>query len=122
MATDKLIHKLAIDHPAAILKLLGIPDSEKYAASSFTFKATENRRDLIFEKRSGEKILFVESHGYPDPYVYHGLLQGMMMYCQQKKFTGELHAAIIFLERSHYHAALNLRVVDFAWRFCYASC
>ncbi len=109
MATDKLIYKLAINYPAAILKPLGIAGGENYKASSLTFKATENRRDLIFEKRSGKEVVFVESHGYADPYVYHGLLDGMMMYCRQKKFTGEMRAAVIFLKKSHYVAALKFR-------------
>lgn len=109
MATDKPFYKLAIDHSPAILKLLGIRDYNDYTASSFTFKATENRRDLIFKKRSGKEVLFVESHGYADPYVYHGLLDGMMMYCRQKKFTGEMRAAVIFLKKSHYVAALKFR-------------
>ncbi|MGH7595104.1 MAG: DUF2887 domain-containing protein [bacterium] len=108
MATDKLIYKLALDHPAAILKPLGIAGGENYKASSFTFKATENRRDLIFEKRSGKEVVFVELHGYADEYVYHGLLDGLMMYCRQKKFSGELRAAIIFLKRPHHRAALKL--------------
>lgn len=108
MATDTLIYKLATDHPAAILKPLGIAESAKYKASSFTFKATENRRDLIFEKRSGKEVVFVESHGYADAYVYHGMLDGIMMYCRQKQFAGELRAAVIFLKRSHYRAALKL--------------
>ncbi len=107
MATDRPFYKLAIDHPAAILKLFGVADGDDYTASSFTFKATENRRDLIFKNRSGKKVLFVESHGYPDPYVYHALLDGMMMYCRQKKFTGEMRAAVIFLKKSHYAAALK---------------
>lgn len=108
MATDKLFYKLAIHHPAAILKLLGIPDSEKYTASSFTFKAMENRRDLVFIKRSGKEVLFVESHGYADSYVYHGLLDGIMLYCRHKQFQGYFRAAVIFLEKSHHQAALKL--------------
>jgi hypothetical protein len=109
LATDKPFYKLAVNYPAAILKPLGIADSELYKASSFTFKATENRRDLIFEKRSGKDVVFVESHGYADPYVYHGLLDGMMMYCRQKKFTGKMRTAVIFLKKSHYLAALKFR-------------
>lgn len=109
MATDKPFYKLAIDHPAAVLKLLGVSDYDEYTASSFTFKATENRRDLIFKQRSGKKVLFVEPHGYADPYIYHGLLDGMMMYCRQNKFTGEMRAAVIFLKKSHYVAALKFR-------------
>jgi hypothetical protein len=108
LATDKLIYKLAINHPVAILKPLGIAGGEHYKASRFTFKATENRRDLIFEKRSGKEVVFVELHGYADEYVYHGLLDGMMMFCRQKRFTGELRAAVIFLKRSHHRAALKL--------------
>jgi hypothetical protein len=108
LATDRPFYKLAIDHPAAILKLFGVADGDDYTASSVTFKATENRRDLIFKNRSGKKILFVESHGYADPYVYHDLLEGMMMYCRQKKFTGDLHAGVIFLEKSHHKAASEL--------------
>jgi Protein of unknown function (DUF2887)/Domain of unknown function (DUF4351) len=108
LATDKLIYKLAIKHRAAILKLFGISDGEKYVASSFTFKATENRRDLIFEKLSGEEVWFVESQGYADAHVHHGLLDGIMMYCRQKEFSGEFRAAIIFLKRSHHRAALKL--------------
>ena len=107
MATDKPFYKLAMDHPAAILKLFGVADGDDYTASSFTFKATENRRDLIFKSRTGDKVLFVESHGYADPYVFHALLDGMMMYCRQKKFTGEMRAAVIFLKKSHYAAALK---------------
>lgn len=105
MATNTLIYKLATDHPAAILKPLGIAESAKYKASSFTFKATENRRDLIFEKRSGKEVVFVELHSYADEYVYHGLLDG---YCRQKRFTGELRAAVIFLKHSYHRAALKL--------------
>jgi hypothetical protein len=109
LATDKPFYKLAIDHPAAVLKLLGVSDYDDYAASSFTFKATENRRDLILKQRSGKKVLFVEPHGYADPYVYHGLLDGMMMYCRQNNFTGEMRAGVIFLKKSHYVAALKFR-------------
>ena len=108
MATDKPFYKLAINHPAAILKLFGVVDGEDYVASSITLKATENRRDLIFKNRSGDRIIFVESHGYADPYVYHGLLDGIMPYCRQKKFTGELRAGVVFLEKSHQQAALKL--------------
>jgi len=108
VATDKPFYKLAINHPAAILKLFGVIDDEDYVASSITLKATENRRDLIFKNRTGDKIVFVELHGYADPYVYHGLLDGIMLYCRQKKFTGELRVGVIFLEKSHHQAALEL--------------
>ncbi|MDZ7361642.1 MAG: Rpn family recombination-promoting nuclease/putative transposase [candidate division KSB1 bacterium] len=108
MATDKPFYKLAIKHPVAILKLLGVFDGDDCVASSITFKATENRRDLIFKNRTGDKILFVEVHGYADPYVYHGQLDGIMMYCCHKQFKGEFRAAVIFLENSHHKAALKL--------------
>jgi len=108
LATDKPFYKLAMSHPAAILKLIGVVDGEDYVASSITLKATENRRDLIFKNRAGDKVLFVESHGYADPYVYHALLDGMMMYCRQKQFKGGLRAAVIFLEKSHHDAAMKL--------------
>jgi len=107
LATDKPFYKLAMDHPAAILKLFDVADYDNYTASSITLKATENRRDLIFKSRSGKKILFVETHGYADPYIFHALLDGMMLYCRQKKFTGEMRAAVIFLKKSHYAAALK---------------
>jgi len=107
LASDKPFYKLAIDHTAAVFKFLGIADYDNYTASGLTLKATENRRDLIFKSRSGKKILFVETHGYADPYVFHALLDGMMLYCRQKKFTGEMRAAVIFLKQSHYGAALK---------------
>lgn len=108
MATDALFYKLAKKHPAAILKLLGMADDEDYEVSSLTLKATENRRDLVFKKRSSKEVVFVESHGYADPYVYHGLLDGIMLYCRQMQFTGNFRAAVIFLEKSHHQAALKL--------------
>lgn len=108
MATDKLFYKLANDHPAAIVKLIGVADYNDYVARSITFKETESRRDLVFEKRSGDEVIFVEPHGYADPYLYHRLLRGVMMFCEQKKFTGELHAAVIFLKWSYHRAVLKL--------------
>ncbi len=47
MATDKLFHKLAITHAAAILKLLKIPDYNDYQASSFTKQFTGNLRTVV---------------------------------------------------------------------------
>jgi predicted transposase YdaD len=108
VATDKLIHKLATTHPAAILKLFKIPDCDDYQASSFTFKEIENRRDIIFEKMTGGEAILLETQGYDDVYFYHRTIIGKMMYHVQKKFTGMLRTVVIFLEESHYHAALKL--------------
>jgi hypothetical protein len=108
VATDKLIHKLATTHPAAILKLFKIPDHDDYKASSFTFKEIENRRDIIFEKITGDEAILLETQGYDDAYFYHRTVIGRMMYHIQKQFTGKLRTVVIFLEQSHYHAASKL--------------
>lgn len=108
MATDKLIHKLAISHAAAILKIFKIPNGDDYQASSFTFKEVENRRDIIFEKITGDEAVLLEAQGYNDEYLLHRTVMGRMMYHIQKKFTGKLQTIIMFLEESHYHAALKL--------------
>lgn len=108
VATDKLIHKLATTHAAAILKLLKIPDYNDYQASSFTFKEIENRRDIIFEKMTGDEAVLLETQGYDDTFFYHRTVMGKMMYHIQKQFTGKLRTFVIFLETSHYHAASKL--------------
>jgi hypothetical protein len=108
VATDKLIHKLATTHPAAILKLFNISDCDDYQASSFTFKEIENRRDIIFEKVTGGEAILLETQGYDDAYFYHRTMIGRMMYHIEKKFTGTLRTIVIFLEESHYHAASKL--------------
>jgi hypothetical protein len=108
VATDKLIHKLATTHAAAILKLLKIPDYDDYQASSFTFKEIENRRDIIFEKMSGGEAVLLEAQGYDDAYCYHRTVMGRMMYHIQKQFTGKLRTVMMFLDESHYHAAAKL--------------
>lgn len=105
MATDKLIHKLATTHPAAVLKFLQVPDGEAYQAGSFTFKEVENRRDIIFEKRGGEEAVLLEVQGYDDFWFYHRTVMGKMMYHIQKQFTGKLRTIVLFLEQSHYVAA-----------------
>lgn len=108
MATDKLIHKLATSHAAAILKLFKVPDYDDYRASSFTFKEVENRRDIIFEKSTGDEAVLLEAQGYDDEYFLHRTVMGRMMYHVQKKFTGKLRTVVMFLEESHYHAASKL--------------
>jgi hypothetical protein len=108
VATDKLIHKLATSHAAAVLKLFKIPDGDDYQASSFTFKEVENRRDIIFEKATGDEVILLEAQGYDDEYLLHRTIMGRMMYHIQKKFTGKLRTIVMFLEESHYHAALKL--------------
>jgi len=108
VATDKLIHKLATTHTAAILKLLKIPDYDDYQASSFTFKEIENRRDIIFEKKTGDEAVLLEAQGYDDTFFYHRTVMGRMMYQIQKQFTGKLRTVVMFLAESHYHAAAKL--------------
>ena len=108
MATDKLFHKLAITHAAAILKLLKIPDYNDYRASSFTFKEIENRRDIIFEKIHGGEAVLLEAQGYDDTFFFHRTVMGRMMYHIQKPFTGKLRTVVMFLNESHYHAASKL--------------
>jgi hypothetical protein len=108
VATDKLFHKLATSHAAAILKLFKIPDYNDYQASSFTFKEVENRRDIIFEKSTGDEAVLLEAQGYDDEYFLHRTIMGRMMYHLQKKFTGKLRTIVMFLEESHYYAALKL--------------
>jgi hypothetical protein len=78
VATDKLIHKLATTHAAAILKLLKIPDYDDYQASSFTFKEIENRRDIIFEKKTGDEAVLLEAQGYDDTFFFHRTVMGRM--------------------------------------------
>jgi hypothetical protein len=65
LATDKPFYKLAIDHPAAVLKLLGVSDYDDYTAGSFTFKATENRRDLVFKKGPARRFCLSNRMGTP---------------------------------------------------------
>jgi hypothetical protein len=108
VATDKLFHKLATNHTAPILKLFKIPNDDDYRASSFTFKEVENRRDIIFEKLSGDEAVLLEAQGYDDEYLLHRTVMGRMMYHVQKKFTGKLRTIVMFLEESHYHAASKL--------------
>jgi len=108
VATDKLIHKLATSHAAAVLKLFKIPDGDDYQAGSFTFKEVENRRDIIFEKVSGDEAVLLEAQGYDDEYFLHRTVMGRMMYHIQKKFTGKLRTIVMFLEEAHYRAALKL--------------
>jgi hypothetical protein len=105
LATDKLIHKLAINHTAAVLKVLQVPNGEEYRASSFTFKEIENRRDLIFEKRGGEEAILLEVQGYDDNWFFHRTVIGRALYQIQKQFTGKLRTFVLFLEQSHYQAA-----------------
>jgi hypothetical protein len=108
VATDKLFHKLATSHAAAILKLFKIPDCDDYQASSFTFKEVENRRDIIFEKSTGDEAVLLEAQGYDDAYCFHRTVMGRMMYHIQKKFTGKLRTVVMFLEESHHYAASKL--------------
>jgi hypothetical protein len=108
VATDKLIHKLATTYSAAVLKLLKIPDHDDYLASSFTFKEIENRRDIIFEKTTGDEAILLEVQGYDDTYFYHRTVVGKMMYHVQKQFIGHLRTVVMFLDESHYHAAAKL--------------
>lgn len=77
-------------------------------ASSFTFKEIENRRDIIFEKKTGDEAILLETQGYDDAFFYHRTVMGKMMYHIQKQFTGKLRTFVIFLETSHYHAASKL--------------
>lgn len=108
MATDALIHKLSTTHPAAILKLFEIPDGNAYKADSITFKDVEDRRDIVFEKAGGDEVILLESQGYNDPFLFHRAIRGKAMYCIQKKFSGRIRVVVIFLESSHYHAAMRL--------------
>jgi len=108
LATDALIHKLSTAHPDAILKLFEIPDGKAYKADSITFKDIEDRRDIVFEKASGDEAILLEVQGYNDAFLYHRAIRGKAMYCIQKKFTGRIRVVVIFLEPSHYHAAIQL--------------
>jgi hypothetical protein len=108
VATDKLFHKLSITHAAAILKMLKIPHYNDYRASSFTFKEIENRRDIIFEKNTGDEAVLLEVQGYDDAFFFHRTVTGRMMYHVQKPFTGRLRTVVMFLEESHYQAAMKL--------------
>jgi len=108
LATDALIHKLSTTYPDAILKLFEIPEGNAYKADSITFKDIEDRRDIVFEKADGKEAILLEAQGYDDPFLFHRAIRGKAMYCIQKKFTGRIRVAVIFLEPSHYHAAMRL--------------
>jgi hypothetical protein len=99
---------LTTTHPDAVLKLFEIPDGNAYKAGSLTFKDIEDRRDIVFEKASGDEAILLEVQGYNDAFLYHRAIRGKAMYCIQKKFTGRIRVVMIFLEPSHYYAAMQL--------------
>lgn len=107
MATDKLIYEYATHFTKAFAKFIGV-EAGDYEAKSITLKQTEKRADLFLISPSGTKVVLVETQGYDDAYLYHRMVAAKMLYCLQFKYTGEMDAAVIFLEESHYRAALLL--------------
>ncbi|MCI0693458.1 DUF2887 domain-containing protein [candidate division KSB1 bacterium] len=106
MATDKLFHEYATHFTNAFAKFIGVRAGD-YVAKSITLKQTEKRSDLFLIDQSGAYMALVETQGYDDEYLYHRMVATKMLYCIQHKYTGDMDAAVIFLEESNYQAALS---------------
>ena len=106
MATDKLFHNFSLNYPVSLLKLLKIKDAASFKASSYTFKQTERRSDIVFEHQYDKaQTVFLEYQGYADEWIYHRLLSGILFYCQEQNFNGEILPVVIFLQETHRQAA-----------------
>jgi len=109
MATDKLFHKYSVECGTSLLRLLDIDDCEEYKAFSFTVKEIERRSDIVFENQRGkERAIWVEFQGYRDEYVFYRMNVAISLYCQERKFNGEILPIVIFLNHSHRQAARML--------------
>jgi len=95
MATDKLFYNYSLRYPASVLRLLKIKDYDEYKAVSYSIKHIECHPDIVFENLYGEKrVIFLEYQGYPDEWIFHRLLTGMLLYCQERQYagvTGRIH-------------------------------
>lgn len=116
MATDKLFHLYSIQNTASLLRLLKVDDYNAYQARSLTLKQIEHRPDIVFEHLPGkDKVVWLEFQGYGDEFLYYRMLTGMMLYCQEQNFTGELLPIAVFLEDSH---QLTARKIDIHFQQC----
>jgi predicted transposase YdaD len=101
MATDKLFLEYATHFTSAFAGLIGV-EAGAYEVKSITLKATENRTDIFLVSQSGANVVLVETQGYDDEYLYHRMVAAKMLFCVQHKYTGDMDAAVIFLEESNY--------------------
>ena len=109
MATDKLFHQYSIQYGKSLLRLLDIEDYSDYKAASFTVKDIERRSDTVFENQRGkERAIWVEFQGYRDEFIFYRLNIAITLYCQERKFLGEILPIVIFLKRSYQQAARKL--------------
>jgi len=103
MATDILFNKYARHFTKTFAQFIGLAAGE-YEVKSLTLKETEKRTDIFLIGQAG--VVLVETQGYDDEYLYHRMVATMALYCIQNKYAGAMDAAVIFLDESHYRAAL----------------
>ena len=109
MATDKLFHQYSIQYGNSLLRLLEIEDYKDYKAFSFTVKDIERHSDIVFENQRGkDRAIWVEFQGYSDEFIFYRMNIAMTMYCQERKYFGEILPVVIFLKRSYRQTARKL--------------
>jgi len=111
MATDKLFHQYSIQYGNSLLRLLEIEDYRDYKAFSFTVKDIERRSDIVFENQRGkDRTIWVEFQGYSDEFIFYRMNIAMTMYCQERKYFGDILPIVIFLKRSYRQTARKLLI------------
>ena len=100
MSTDTLFHRWAMEFPDAIPALLGLDVQTHYRAESPVLKKEHRIDAVLVPEDPHARRLLIEFQAYRDDTVLHRLVAEAGMYCEREQFSGTLHLAVVFTERS----------------------